>query len=98
MSNHTILKTLFTALHGSLPYEYDERYANSKNTNPHITITKENSERTLYITETTPDNDTLDVTLYNDTHDDEPTENYQWDTNDPNLNLTDLIANIKNSL
>lgn len=99
MSNYTTLKTLFATFRGCLPYEYDEQYINGKDTDHSIVITKEDSERTVYITENTPDhNSILDVTLYDDANDDEPVETYQWDTNDPNLNLTDIIDYIKNSL
>lgn len=99
MNEHTTLTILAATLHGCLPYEYNERYINSKDTDHSIVITKEDSERTVYITENTPDhNGILDVTLYDDANDDEPVEIYQWDTNDQNLNLMDLIAYIKNSL
>ena len=38
MSNYTTLKTLFIALNGSLPYEYDEKYVDA---GPSIAITME---------------------------------------------------------
>ena len=93
MSNYTTLKTLFTALHGSLPYEYDEKYIDA---GPSIAITKGGTDRTIYITANTPDdNGVFDAGLYDD---DDLIEIYQWDTNDPNLNLLDLIAYIEKSL
>lgn len=99
MENTKTLTILFATLRGCLPYEYDEQYINGKGTDHSIVITKEDSERTVYITENTPDhNSIIDVTLYDDANDDEPVEIYQWDTSEQNLNLTDLIAYIKNSL
>lgn len=99
MSDYITLKTLFAALHGSLPYEYDELYVHDKDTDHSIVISKKDSERTIYITTNTPDDDgILDTTLYDDSNDDEPIEICQWDTNDPNLNLVDLIAYIEKTL
>lgn len=99
MSDYITLKTLFTTLHGSLPYEYDELYVHSKDTDHSIAISKKDSERTIYITTNTPDDDgIIDTTLYDDANDDEPIEICQWDTNDPNLNLVDLIAYIEKTL
>ena len=98
MSNHTTLTTMFSILHGSLPYEYDELYVNGNGTDSSIVISKKDSERTVYITTNTPDDGILDTTLYDDANDDEPIEICQWDTNDPNLNLVDLIAYIEKTL
>lgn len=99
MSNHTPLKHLFATLHGCLPYEYNEKYVNGVSQGDAIAISKTSSERNIYITANTPDdNNIFNVTLYNDIHDDDPAETTQWDANDPNLNLTDLIAYIEKSL
>lgn len=99
MSNRKTLKALFAALHGSLPYEYDEKYVNGVDAKDSIAISKINSNRNIYITANTPDNDGIfDATLYDDIHDDDPTGIYQWDTNDPNLSLIDLIAYIEKTL
>lgn len=99
MSNYTTLKILFTALHGSLPYEYDEKYFNGAGLENAIIISKTGSERSIYITENMPgDNTILDITLYDAPHDDDPIEISQWDTDDPDLNLIDLIAYIEKSL
>ena len=95
MSNHTTLKTLFATLRGTLPYEYDGLYTTNNNTGPNIVITKKDSERTIYIAQNTPDdNGIIDTTLC----DGEPVETLQWDTNDPNLNLIDLITYLEKSL
>lgn len=99
MSNYATLKPLFTALHGSLPYEYDEKYINDADRGDAIAISKTSSERNIYITANMPhDNNIFDVTLYNDIYDDDPTEIYQWDADDQDLTLLDLIAYIEKSL
>lgn len=99
MENKTTLKTLFAVLRGCLPYEYDTLYVSSENTGDSITISKADSDRIIYITAGTPDDDDIiDTTLYDDANDDEPLEICQWDTDDPNLNLTDLIAYIEKTL
>lgn len=99
MSNYITLKLLFTALHGSLPYEYDEKYINGANTEDSIAISKTGSEHTIYITANLPyDNNIFDVTLYDDANDDEPVEISQWDADDQDITLLHLIAYIENSL
>ena len=99
MSKYTPLKTLFTALHGSLPYEYDEKYFNGAGLEDAIIISKTNSARSIYITANMPyDNNIFDLTLYDDTYDDDPIEITQWDADDPDLNLLDLIAFVERNL
>lgn len=99
MSNHTALKNLYTALHGSLPYEYDEKYSNGAGLEEAIIISKTSPERSVYITENmSDDNNIFDITLYDDTYDDDPIEICQWDADDQNLTLTDLIAYIEKTL
>lgn len=99
MNDSTTLKTLFAALHGILPYEYDERYVNGVTTEDNITISKTDSERIAYISANTLDGDViLDVTLYDDPNDKEPIEISQWDTDDPDFNLVDIIAYIEKNL
>lgn len=98
MSKYTALKTLFTTLHGSLPYEYDEKYFNGSGLEDAIIISKTDSERSIYITENMPYNNIFDLTLYDDTYDDDPIEISQWDADDQDLTLLDLIAYIEKSL
>lgn len=99
MSNHKTLKALFIALHGSLPYEYDEKYVNGVGTEDTIAITKNDTDRIIYITENMPDDNAIfDVVPYNDIYDDDPTEIYQWDADDQDLTLTDLITYIEKNL
>lgn len=96
MSNHTTLTTLFAALQGSLPYEYDELLINAKGPDQTIAISKPDTECTIYVTANTPDdNGVLDMATYINDQDDDPIEITQWDTNDPNLSLLDIIAYIK---
>lgn len=99
MSNYMTLKTLFAALHGSLPYEYDVKYFNGAGLDDAIIISKTNSERSIYITANMPhDNNIFDLTLYDDTTDDDPIEISQWDADDQDLTLLDLIAYIEKNL
>lgn len=99
MSKYASLKTLFTTLHGSLPYEYDEKYFDGVGLEDAIIISKANSERSIYITANMPsDNNIFDLTLYDDTFDDDPIEITQWDADDQDLTLLDLIAYIEKSL
>lgn len=99
MSKYTALKTLFSTLCGSLPYEYDEKYFNGAGLEDAIIISKTNSERSIYITENMPyDNNIFDLTLYDDTYSDDPIEICQWDADDQDLTLLDLIAYIEKSL
>lgn len=99
MSNCTTLKTLFTAIHGSLPYEYDEKYSNGTGPEDAIIISKTGSKYSIYITENMPDDNAIfDLALYDDTYDDDPIEICQLDTDDQGINLTDLIAYIEKNL
>lgn len=99
MSKYASLKTLFTTLRGTLPYEYDEKYLNGAGLEDAIIISKTNSERSIYITANLPyDNNIFDLTLYDDTYDDDPIEIGQWDADDQDLTLLDLIAYIEKSL
>lgn len=98
MSNRKTLKALFAALHGSLPYEYDEKYVDGVGTEDAIVISKTSSDRNIYITANMPDDNAIfDVVPYDDTYDD-PTEIYQWDADDQDVTLTDLIDYIEKTL
>ena len=99
MSNNITLKTLFAVLHGSLPYEYDEKYVNGVGLEDSIVISKTSSDHVICINANTPDdNGVFDVTLYDDINDDDHVGITIWDTNSPNLDLIDLIAYIEESL
>ncbi len=92
MNKNNNIHILFNILTGTLPYEYDERLTNNETT---IVITKENFDRDIYISSDSPDTDDFEVIV---SYGDEPVEIYKWDTNDPNLNLINLIDYIEKAL
>lgn len=99
MSKYIALKTLFTTLHGSLPYEYDEKYLNGAELEDAIIISKTGSEHTIYITANLPyDNNVFNLALYDDPQDNDPTETSQWDADDQDTTLLHLIAYIEKTL
>lgn len=99
MSDGTALKPLFTSLHGSLPYEYDVLYVTTEDTGDSIAISKAGSAGVIYITESAPDEGRFfDIVAYDDAYNDEPTEACQWDADDPNSSLMDLIDYVETSL
>nr|DAQ23484.1 MAG TPA: hypothetical protein [Caudoviricetes sp.] len=98
MSSRIILKLLFTALQGSLPYEYDEKYVNDMGRGDTIIISKTGSDRSMHITANKPyGSSVLDLALYDDTCDDDPLEISQWDADDPSFVFLDLITYIEKS-
>lgn len=96
MKDRTTLTALFTALNGTLPYEYDKLYADYGDAYPGILISKKDSGTTICIVPDTPHDDGIvdTITYDNDTE----TETLQWDTNDPDFNLLDLIGHIEKTL
>nr|UVX84572.1 MAG: hypothetical protein [Bacteriophage sp.] len=92
MNKNDNIHILFKTLTDTLPYEYTEGLTDNETT---IVITKEDSDYDMYISPDGPDTDDFEVIV---SYGDEPIEIYQWDANDPNSNLTDLITYIKNSL
>lgn len=92
MNKNDSLHILFKTLVDTLPHEYTEELTDNETT---IVITKEDSDYDMYVSPDGPDTDYFEVTV---NYGDEPIETYQWDTNDPNPNLADLIDYIKNSL
>lgn len=99
MSNHISLKPLFTALHGSLPYEYDVLYVNGENAGDSISISKTGSAGIVCITADETDNNCIfDISAYDDAYDDDPAEITIGDADNPEPNLIDLIAYIEKSL
>lgn len=92
MNKNDNIHILFKTLTDTLPYEYTEKLTDNETT---IVITKEDSDYDMYISPDSLDTDDFEVVV---NYGDEPIETYKWDTNDPNLNLTDLITYIKNSL
>lgn len=92
MNKNDRLHILFKILVDTLPYEYAEELTDNETT---IVITKEDSDYDACVSPNDFDTDGFEVTV---NYGDEPVEIYQWDADDPNSNLTDLIAYIKNSL
>ena len=91
MNKNDNIHILFKTLTDTLPYEYTEELTDNETT---IVITKENSDYDIYLSPDSPDTDDFEVTV---SYGDEPVELYQWDANDQNSSLTDLISHIKNS-
>lgn len=92
MNKNDNIHILFKTLTDTLPHEYTEELIGNETT---IAITKEDSDYDIYISPDVPDTDDFEVIT---NCGDEPIEIYQWDADDPNSNLTDLITYIKNSL
>lgn len=92
MNKNDNIHILFKVLTDTLPCEYTEELTANETA---IVVTKEDSDYDMYISPDLSDTDSFEVIV---NYADEPVEIYQWDTSDPNLNLTDLIAYIKNSL
>ncbi len=92
MNKNDSLHILFKTLVDTLPYEYTEELTDNEAT---IVITKEDSDYDMYVSQDGHDTDDFEVIV---NYGDEPIEIYQWDANDPDSNLTDLIAYIKDSL
>lgn len=97
MSNYTTLKTLFTALQGSLPYECDEKLVTNEDT---IILTKEGSDNIMYLT--LDSDDTGDVIAIG--HDD-PNRGYFVEyepiyrsSEDEQIPLDTIIDNVKHYL
>ena len=96
MSNHTTLSTLFATLHGSLPYEYDEKYLDT-GTTASILISKSDSNHIMQIATCDHDDDVLTAFSYDDGDDpDEASETFQWDLDSPDVTLDTIITDIKN--
>lgn len=92
MTKNDNLHLLFKILTDILPYEYAEELTDNETT---IVITKEDSDYDMYISPDVPDTDDFEVVV---NYGDEPVEICQWNANDPNSNLTDLIAYIEQNL
>lgn len=92
MNKHDNIHILFKTLTDTLPHEYTEELTDNETT---IVITKEDSDYDMYISPDGPDTDDFEVVV---NYGDEPIEIYQWDADDQNLTLTDLIAFIERNL
>ena len=85
---HILFKTLTDILH----HEYTEELTDNETT---IVITKEDSDYDMHISSDGPDTDDFEVVV---NYGDEPIELYQWNADDQDPTLTDLIAFIERNL
>lgn len=98
MNKHDNLHTLFTSLNGILPYEYDQKFIDNETT---IVLTKEDSDCTMYIS---PDETNADDFVVAISHDDpskghyEEYETFYWLTEDEQIPLDSILADIKHYL
>lgn len=90
MNKNDNIHILFKTLTDTLPHEYTEELTDNKTT---IAITKEDSDYDIYISPNGPDDFEVTVNCG-----DEPIEIYQWDADDQDLTLLDLIAFIEQNL
>lgn len=92
------LHILFKTLADTLPYEYDEKLTDHETT---IVLTKEDSDCTMYIS---PDETNADDFVVAVSHDDpskgyyEEYETFYWITEDEQLPLGTILADIKHYL
>lgn len=97
MSENTSLKTLFGYLHGSLPCEYDIKLMKTTTVDDRIKITKADTDNAIYLTACHDGANTLYMELYDAEYDDF-TDYCVWDLSGPDLSLTAIIDDIRNSL
>lgn len=98
MKDTTTLKTLSKTLTDTLPYEYNEKLITSENT---IVITKEDSDRAMYISPDAPDTDTLVGLVSHDNQDNghhDEYETFYWPPEDEQIPLNTILNDIKHYL
>lgn len=98
MNKNDNLHILFKTLMDTLPYEYDQKFIDNETT---IVLTKENSDRTIYIS---PDEINADDFVAAVSHDDpakgyyEEYETLYWTTEDEQIPLNSILTDIKHYL
>lgn len=98
MNKNDNLHVLFKTLMDTLPYEYDQKFIDNETT---IVLTKENSDCTMYIS---PDEINADDFVVAVSHDDPATGHYEeyetfyWITEDEQIPLNSILADIKHHL
>lgn len=97
MNGNKNLRTLFHILNGCLPYEYNEEYLDTKDTDSSIMITKEESNRTLFLAANPDHHDELEISIY-DGDDDKPLETVPLTTKEPDDSITHILTYIKTHL
>lgn len=96
MNDNKNLQTLFHILNGCLPYEYDEKYLDTKDTNASILITKKESNRTLFFTANPDHHDEFEISIYDG--DDKPLETAILTMKEPDDSITPILTYIKTYL
>lgn len=97
MNGNKNLRTLFHILNGCLPYEYDEKYLDTKDTDASILITKKESSRTLFFTTNPDHHDEFEISIYDD-GDDKPLETALLTMKKPDGSITPILTYIKTYL
>lgn len=97
MNGNKNLRTLFHILNGCLPYEYDEEYLDTKDTDSSILITKEGSSRTLFFTANPDHHDEYEISIYDDDND-KPLETALLTMKEPDDSITPILTYIKTDL
>ena len=98
MNKNDNLHILFKTLMDTLPYEYGQKFIDNETT---IVLTKENSDCTMYIS---PDEINADDFVVAVSHDDpskgyyEEYETFYWITEDEQIPLDTILADIKHYL
>ena len=90
-------RNLFHILNGCLPYEYNEKYLDTKDTDASILITKEESNRTLLFTANPDHHDEFEISIY-DNGDDKPLETALLTMKEPDDSITPILTYIKTYL
>lgn len=98
MNKNDNLHILFAILNGCLPYEYNQKFIDNETT---IVLTKEDSDYTMYVSQDETNGDDFVVAV---SHDDpaknhyEEYETFHWITEDEQIPLATILADIKHYL
>lgn len=98
MNKHDSLHTLFKTLTDTLPYEYSEKLLDNETT---IVLTKENSDRTMYISPDETNSDDFVAAISHEVVANSHYEEYEtlhWATEDDLIPLDTITADIKHYL
>lgn len=95
MNGNKNLRALFHILNGCLPYEYDEKYLDTKDTDASILITKKESSRALSFTANPDHHDEYEISIYDDG---KPLETALLTMKEPDDSITPILTCIKTYL
>lgn len=96
MNGNENLQALFHILNGCLPYEYDEKYLDTKDTDDSILIAKKESSRTLFLTANPDHHDEFEISIYDG--DDKPLETALLTMKEPDDGIAPILTYIKTYL